>query len=172
MKEETLKGNYAGFVSRLIAYGIDVAIITITLLILTWLVNTVLILFGLDDLSAMETLGKLLVSGVFALLFSAGYFIVFWTLAGQTPGKTLMGLQIITTNGQRLTFGRAVRRLLGYIVSILTLWLGFAWILVDNRRQGLHDKIAGTLVVYSWDARIGSYLANWRQQRNETLGQD
>jgi len=172
MKEETLKGNYAGFVSRLIAYGIDVAIITITLLILTWLVNTVLILFGLDDLSAMETLVKLLVSGVFVLLFSAGYFIFFWTLASQTPGKTLMGLQIITTDGQRLTFGRAVRRLLGYIVSILTLWLGFAWILVDNRRQGLHDKIAGTLVVYSWDARIGSYLANWRQQRNETSGQD
>jgi uncharacterized RDD family membrane protein YckC len=163
MQEDNLKGNYAGFVSRLIAFGVDVAVIAVTLVIITWLINTVLQLFGLEDFSALETIMKVLLSGLFALLYSAAYFIFFWTLASQTPGKTLMGLRIVTTKNQALTTGRAIRRMFGYIVSIMALFLGFLWILVDNRRQGWHDKIAGTFVIYSWDARVGGYLGSWRQ---------
>ena len=167
MTEESLRGQYAGFISRLIAFGIDIAIITIILLVMTWLVNAVLTLFKLDQITGMETILKLAWSGVIALLFSASYFIFFWTLAGQTPGKTLMGLRIVTTDGQSLSFGRSVRRFLGYIVSIFAMWIGFLWILLDNRRQGWHDKIAGTLVIYAWDARAGSYLSNRFQQKQE-----
>ena len=158
MADQNLKGNYAGFISRLIAYGIDVAIITVTLILTTWLVNTVLVLFGLDDLAALETFLKILLSSLFALLFSLGYFVLFWSVASQTPGKTLMGLRIVTTGGDPLTFGRAVRRVLGYILSTFVLFLGFVWILADDRRQGWHDKIAGTFVVYAWDARVGSFV--------------
>jgi len=172
MSKDNLKGNYAGFVSRIIAFGIDVAVVTISLILITWLINSALALFNLDQISAMETLQKILLSGAFALLGSASYFIFFWTLASQTPGKTLMGLRIVTTAGQPLTFGRSVRRLLGYIVSIMALWLGFVWILVDNRRQGWHDKIAGTLVVYSWDARGESFFTEWYQQKPEVPDQD
>jgi uncharacterized RDD family membrane protein YckC len=77
----------------------------------------------------------------------------FWTLTGQTPGMTLMGLRVVTTDGHYVSLGRSVRRLIGYFVSALVLWLGFLWILVDDRRQGWHDKIAGTCVVYNWSAR-------------------
>jgi uncharacterized RDD family membrane protein YckC len=115
----------------------------------------------------MERILKLAWSGVFALLYTAAYFIFFWTLAGQTPGKTLMGLRIVTTDGQSPSFGRSVRRLLGYIVSIIAMFIGFLWILVDNRRQGWHDKIAGTLVIYAWEARAGSYLSNRYQKKQE-----
>lgn len=172
MREDNLKGNYAGFVSRLIAYGIDVAIVAVTLIVLIALINTVLVLFGLEDLSAMETLLKILLSGAFALLFIASYFIFFWTFASQTPGKTLMGLRIVTKDGHPLTFGRAIRRMIGYIVSIAVIFLGFLWILVDNRRQGWHDKIAGTFVVYAWDARTGSYLTQLAQRRHEDANQE
>jgi len=172
MREDNLKGNYAGFISRLIAFGIDVAVITVTLILLTWLINTVLILFGLDELSAMETILKILLSSLFALLFSASYFIFFWTFASQTPGKTLMGLRIVTMGSQPLTFGRAVRRMMGYIVSIIAFFIGFLWILVDNRRQGWHDKIAGTFVVYAWDARAGSYPTQIAQQQPEDANQE
>jgi uncharacterized RDD family membrane protein YckC len=167
MSEESLRGQYAGFISRLIAFGIDVAIVTIILIVMTLLLNAVLTLFNLDHIIGMETMQKLAWSGVFTLLLSASYFIFFWSLAGQTPGKTLMGLQIVTTDGQPLSFGRSVRRLLGYILSIFAMWLGFLWILVDNRRQGWHDKIAGTVVIYAWDARAASLLTNRHQQKQE-----
>jgi uncharacterized RDD family membrane protein YckC len=58
----------------------------------------------------------------------------------------------VTTQGRRVPIWRAVLRLAGYVISFATLFLGFLWIVVDNHRQGLHDKIAGTYVIYSWDA--------------------
>jgi uncharacterized RDD family membrane protein YckC len=60
-----------------------------------------------------------------------------------------------------------VRRFLGYILSIFAMWIGFLWILLDNRRQGWPDKIAGTFVIYAWDARAASYLADWYQRKQE-----
>jgi uncharacterized RDD family membrane protein YckC len=60
-----------------------------------------------------------------------------------------MGLRIVRTNGERVRAGNAVRREVGYVISGL-LFLGYLWILFDNRRQGFHDKLAGTIVVYSW----------------------
>jgi uncharacterized RDD family membrane protein YckC len=172
MSKDNLKGNYAGFVSRIIAFGIDIAIITITLILISLLINAVISLIGLDDGVSMRVFDKLLLSGALALIYSASYFIFFWTLASQTPGKTLMGLRIVTTGGQPLNFGRSVRRLVGYAVSIFVLWLGFVWILIDNRRQGWHDKIAGTLVVYSWNARGGGYFADSYQHKQEDSIQD
>jgi len=61
----------------------------------------------------------------------------------------LMGLRLVRTDGQRLHIGNAIRRELGYVVSAI-LFLGYLWVLFDNRRQGFHDKLAGTIVVYSW----------------------
>ena len=58
-------------------------------------------------------------------------------------------MRVVRTDGKRLKFGNALRRSLGYIVSGI-LFLGYLWILFDNRRQGFHDKLAGTMVVYSW----------------------
>jgi uncharacterized RDD family membrane protein YckC len=50
------------------------------------------------------------------------------------------------------------------IVSIMAFWLSFLWILLDNRRQGWHGKIAGTIVIYSRDARAGTYLTEKLKQ--------
>ncbi len=52
-------------------------------------------------------------------------------------------------NGERITFWPAVRRWLGYFVSAI-LFLGFLWVLVDDKRQGFHDKMAGSVVIYAW----------------------
>jgi uncharacterized RDD family membrane protein YckC len=64
-----------------------------------------------------------------------------------------MGLRVVTINGKRLSLLRAILRLIGYLLSALPLYLGFLWTLVDDRRQGWHDKLAGTCVVYTWAAR-------------------
>lgn len=81
------------------------------------------------------------------VLMDALYYAGFWAWHGQTPGKMLLGLRIVRTNGQPLSFGRALLRFVGYLISGIALGLGYLWIVVDGRKQGWHDKIAGTFVV-------------------------
>jgi uncharacterized RDD family membrane protein YckC len=56
---------------------------------------------------------------------------------------------VVRTDGSPVTWGRAVLRYLGFIVSAIPLSLGFLWIAIDGRRQGWHDKLAGTYVIPS-----------------------
>jgi uncharacterized RDD family membrane protein YckC len=72
-----------------------------------------------------------------------------WTIAGRTPGQALFGLRVVQVDGRPVRLGRACVRSLGYLLSSILL-LGFLWVLVDSRRQGWHDKLAGTSVVYGW----------------------
>lgn len=73
----------------------------------------------------------------------------FWVKKGATPGKMLFGLQIRDLKtGQFISTPKALLRyLVGYTISALVLCLGFIWIAFDNKKQGWHDKIAGTVVV-------------------------
>ena len=73
----------------------------------------------------------------------------FWSLAGQTPGMRLMRIVLVPESGTRIGIWRGLRRMVGVVACWLTLGLGFALVLVDDRRQGLHDKIGGTLVLYA-----------------------
>jgi uncharacterized RDD family membrane protein YckC len=82
-----------------------------------------------------------------AAVMSLFYFTYFHGVTGQTVGKKILGLKVVTTTGQPLTMGIAFLRWVGYIISFLVLYLGFIWVAVDRRHQGWHDKIAGTLVI-------------------------
>ena len=75
------------------------------------------------------------------------YIVGFWTWRGQTPGKMMLNVKVITTEGSSISFGRAILRCFGYIVSSIILCLGYLMIARDSKKQGLHDKIAGTYVV-------------------------
>lgn len=164
-----LRGQYAGFVSRLLAYGIDLTIIVVMLIALGWLVDIVSRLFPtlLIDPEKIEGWLQLAAVSIVAIVTAAIYYIFFWTLMGQTPGKMLLGLRIISLNGSQLTFWQALRRFIGYFLSALALYAGYWWVLIDNRRQGWHDKLAGTIVVYVWDARLGDLLADRIQGANQ-----
>jgi uncharacterized RDD family membrane protein YckC len=74
-------------------------------------------------------------------------------LAGQTPGKAVLGLRVVPLSGGKISIWRAFLRYLGYYLSALTLGLGFIWVLIDDRRMTFHDKLARTCVIYVWDAR-------------------
>jgi len=145
-------GHYAGFVSRLFAFVLDVIILVVAMTLITWLITSINLLFNFEIVLGKDllpiVLTTLLTFGVYV-----GYPVLFWTLIGKTPGMTVMGLRVVTTDGQYLSLGRSIRRLIGYVISAMPLFLGFLWILVDDRRQGWHDKIAGTCVVYAWRAR-------------------
>ncbi|MBS0421601.1 MAG: RDD family protein [Proteobacteria bacterium] len=64
-----------------------------------------------------------------------------------TLGKKALDLKVTDLNGERIGLGRALGRLFGHILSYLILGIGFAMAVFTERRQTLHDKIAGTLVV-------------------------
>jgi uncharacterized RDD family membrane protein YckC len=82
------------------------------------------------------------------LLIMSGYLLFFWTLAGQTLGMRLLGIRVIDFEGSpRLGSRTAVRRLIGIVLSVLTLGIGFIAVLFSDRRRGLADGIANTEVI-------------------------
>jgi uncharacterized RDD family membrane protein YckC len=80
------------------------------------------------------------------------YFASSWAASGRTAGMALFGVRVVRDDGTDASGRRAVVRTLALPLSFLFLGLGFAGILGDQRRA-LHDVIAGTAVIYSWDAR-------------------
>ena len=125
----------AGFIKRLIAYIIDSLIIGIPAgLIVVFLGNAV----G-DAAGALINL----IAGIYAV----GYYLYFWSTTGQTPGKSVMGIKIVNYEGEPLTIGKAILRLIGYWIGTIIAYLGFIWIIFDSNKQGWHDKLAGSYVV-------------------------
>jgi hypothetical protein len=93
--------------------------------------------------SAIMALGDIRVQIAFAVAV-----IVFWRFRGATPGKMLVNAKIVTAQGlAQPSTGRLIGRFFAYFVSIVPACLGFLWIAFDRRKQGWHDKIAGTVVV-------------------------
>jgi uncharacterized RDD family membrane protein YckC len=81
------------------------------------------------------------------VVFAVG--VAFWRYRGATPGKMAIGAKIVdASSGELASTGKLVVRFIAYFVSLIPLCLGFAWIGVDPRKQGFHDKIAGTLVIH------------------------
>lgn len=75
------------------------------------------------------------------------YWLGFWVWRGQTPGKMAVGVKVIRTDSSPVKWQCAICRCLGYVVSAITLFIGFIWVAFDGRKQGIHDKIADTYVV-------------------------
>lgn len=80
-------------------------------------------------------------------VFPAVATILFWVYKGATPGKMAVGARIVDARtGQRPSAAQLVGRYVAYFVSMLPLGLGFLWVSFDKRKQGWHDKLAGTVV--------------------------
>jgi uncharacterized RDD family membrane protein YckC len=135
--------DYAGFWQRAAAFLID------WLIVIVILVPVMIVVFGMREISLdpAEHSWDLL-----APLAIAVAVIGFWRYCGATPGKLALAVKIVdAATGQPPTTGRLVVRLLAYFVSALPLYLGFLWVAIDRRKQGWHDKIAGTVVINSED---------------------
>ena len=140
--------GYAGLITRIIAFAVDAALINCVAVLVAAvaaLVASILPNSGVDHDVA------LVVGGAAFALWVVGYFVFFWATTGQTPGDRLLQIEVKRLDGQRVRPRQAIVRLLGIVLS-LPLLLGFLPILVTDRRRGLHDWLAGT-VVYSLPAR-------------------
>jgi uncharacterized RDD family membrane protein YckC len=136
--------RYAGFWIRVAATLIDsVLLLIITLPLLLWI-------YGVDYLSGAP--GAPLLRGVADFLISCVFpiaaVLAFWHWRAATPGKILLELRIVdaATLG-RPSFKQFLGRYFAYLIATLPLGLGLLWVAVDARKQGWHDKLAGTLVL-------------------------
>ena len=138
---------YAGAVTRVLAIGLDAALLSGTLLLIsTLLALLVSSVFSLEGDSKTVTIAF----GAFAWWVAAGlYLATFWSLAERTPGMTFFGLRILSERGGRVPPRQDLRRLLGFIAAVLPFGLGFIGILTDERRRGWHDRLASTVVLYA-----------------------
>lgn len=144
LQHRTHTTRLAGFVSRLAAFLIDLLIVTIVVTV----TNGVSLWFGRTlDLPQRTHYVLLGATMLFTGLFILVYYVGFVAAAGQTPGKRIMGTRIITVSGEPLTVGRALRRFIGYFLSLPLFW-GYLMVLVNDRRRAFHDKFAGTYVIY------------------------
>jgi uncharacterized RDD family membrane protein YckC len=88
--------------------------------------------------------------------------LIFWVTRQATPGKMAIGASIVDADtGKRPTTAQFLGRYLAYYVSTIPLFLGFIWIGIDARKQGWHDKLAGTVVVR---ARRGGATVQFKSQ--------
>jgi uncharacterized RDD family membrane protein YckC len=139
---QTKAGEAAGFGIRFLAFLVDEMILGIPLLLGGLALMTSMTSFALGPSAS-------LLSAAFSLysLFCIFYYIYFWGARGATPGKSLLGLTVVTDSGETpIGYGRALLRLVGYAASSLLLGLGFLLIAFSPDRRALHDRIAGTRV--------------------------
>jgi uncharacterized RDD family membrane protein YckC len=126
--------EYGGFWLRVVAVLIDSILISVLIAPIT---------FALTGKGPTLTEG-----GPLNFLVPAIAIIAFWQWKSATPGKLLLKLEIVDAKTLgKPTLAQWLLRYLGYVVSAVVLLLGYLWVAIDDRKQGWHDKIAGTLVV-------------------------
>ena len=149
-KSVTAQGNYAGSVSRFLAYGIDLfassAVYTLVLAAISYVVQIVSgkqVSWNRQDIVVVVTY----------VAWEFFYFGYSWAVSGRTFGMAVLGVRVVRADGAVAEPWRGVVRSLVFPLSFLLLGLGFLGILVQRERRALHDLIAGTAVIYAWDAR-------------------
>jgi uncharacterized RDD family membrane protein YckC len=167
--EERPAPDYTGLVTRAIGFGIDAVIIDLAAVIVTGIVALALNLFNIP--SEIDTV-LAAVGAVAFIAWSAAYFVTFWSTTGQTPGARIMRFRVLAPGAKRGHIGpqRAVLRLLAMILAAIPLLAGYFMVLFDDRRRGLHDRLARTVVVDAPDTVTP--VRRMRARRQEATPQE
>jgi uncharacterized RDD family membrane protein YckC len=137
------ESRFAGLATRGVAFAFDLLLALTIFLTGAALGGLAAALVG--DPGPGWFVGLLL--GAWWTVVAGVYFVLFWSAAGQTPGMRLMRIRIAARGGAPPSAARATLRLLGLLLAIAPLFLGFLPILFDGRRRGLQDFLAGTTVI-------------------------
>lgn len=146
---ERLRGHYAGAVSRFVAYAADLGIVSGLFGLACAAVSFAASLVGHTINWSRSDLPVAIAYGIWWFL----YFAYCWAANGKTFGMAFLGVRVVSTEGDVAGPRRAFVRALFFPLSFLLLGLGFVGILIDSERRALHDVVAGTTVVYTWNAR-------------------
>ncbi len=147
---EGRQGHYAGAVTRLVAFAADVGaswgLFTLGAAALAF---TIQLVTGTKFSLSSHQIASLVTAAVWEFL----YFSYQWALSGKTIGMAVLGIRVVRKDGAPIGARQAILRTLTLPLSFLLFGLGFLGILTNRDRHALHDRLAGTAVVYSWDAR-------------------
>lgn len=164
MNATAARTQYAGFWRRLLALVLDSALYTA--LILPLLVMTYgpgYLRWWLGDGSELASYGFLDLFLTYVLPFIA--VVAFWRTWQATPGKLLLNCRVVDARTlQPLSLRQAIIRALAYILSALPLYLGFVWAAFDKRKQALHDKLAGSVVIQVIDDDSHLTVQQWQER--------
>ncbi len=160
-------GHYAGPLSRLLAYVIDLFVILGGFTLFSVGVNFV---FGnvISDLN-VEFTREGLVGFLLFWSWAYLYYAVSLAVAGRTLGMGIIGLRVVRKSGSPLKVHQAFVRTLVMPLSFIIFGLGFIGLLFGRKRRALHDWIAGTVVVYDWGdrpAEMSTPLTQWLVRQN------
>jgi uncharacterized RDD family membrane protein YckC len=134
---------YSGLVTRAIGMTIDAAIVNgVALIVAAAAALIISILPGSQKLHGLEVA----IATAVYLLWWIGYFTVFWSTTGQTPGDRVMHIRVSRPDGARLHAVRAMLRLGATVLAAIPLFAGFLPILFNERRRAFNDWLADTVV--------------------------
>jgi uncharacterized RDD family membrane protein YckC len=141
--------QFGGFWIRVVAYIIDAIVLTIATIPIA-LIFGISMMAGLDPTAVPDdaTAGGNLLANLLSVVLGWLYYAMMESSAMQaTLGKKALGMIVTDESGARISFARATGRYFAKILSALILLIGFIMVAFTERKQGLHDKLAGTLVV-------------------------
>ncbi|MBI4854759.1 MAG: RDD family protein [Acidobacteria bacterium] len=128
----------AGFLLRMGAFMLDVLLMMVLLLVIAFLAN--------NFMNYQIVISK--IAKILFLVLWIGNFFILPSIKGQTLGKWLIGIRIISLNQTRAKTSQIViRHLFGYPIALIPFALGLLWLIWDPKQQGWHDKLAKTLVI-------------------------
>jgi uncharacterized RDD family membrane protein YckC len=134
--------EYAGFWIRVGAALID------TLLIVAVTVPLLVSVYGWKYFGEATTFLAGPADFLISWVLPAVAVIAFWLARQATPGKMVLSLRVVDAKtGGTLSVGQSIGRYFGYYVSTIPLLIGLIWVAFDSRKQGWHDKLAGTVVL-------------------------
>jgi uncharacterized RDD family membrane protein YckC len=134
--------KFAGFWIRVWAYILDYLVILFLLVLIGLIVH---LIFPGTDPESVEVLEAILVLSVMWIYFT-GLPASSWQ---ATVGKKVAGIKIVDKNGNRISFARATGRFLATFLSVLIFSIGYLMVGLTRRKQGLHDMLAGTYVIWA-----------------------
>jgi uncharacterized RDD family membrane protein YckC len=141
---------YVGLVTRALAFTVDAALVNLAAVLAGVGVALVLAVVPVSEGSEPILVG---IGGGAYLLWSATWFVAFWSTTGQTPGSRVLQIRVCDRIGATVSPARALLRFGALLLAALPLFAGFLPVLFDDRRRGLHDLIAGTIVVEAPQSR-------------------
>jgi uncharacterized RDD family membrane protein YckC len=149
-RDLSLQGTYAGIVSRLGGFVIDVFMIAALFALAGHILDYI---FSAVRGKSFTLTDAPIASAIILVAWAVLYCAYPLAMSGRTLGMATVGLRAVRRDGQDLDGRHALLRVLVFPLSFLLFGFGFVLILINRDRRALHDLIAGTAVVYAWDAR-------------------
>jgi uncharacterized RDD family membrane protein YckC len=161
------QGHFAGAVTRLVAFAADVGaswgIFTLSVAAVTFAIGLVT---G-HSIDATHGRTASIITLICLVVWEFVYFAYQWSLSGKTIGMAILGIRVVAGTGEPCTGRQAAIRTITLPLSFLFFGLGFLGILLNKDRHAWHDRMAKTVVVYSWDARAARL--RWLAKQEATV---